>query len=71
MERKEDYDAIQSGEIEYLAALEHIDLKTKLMMKNHTKKQLAEKYALCFILHYFPKDHPTYKVAKAKEMEGY
>lgn len=51
---------------EYLMALEHIDLKAKQMMKNYTKKQLAEKYALYFITLHFPKDHPTRKVAQAK-----
>ena len=72
MEIKEDYDAIQTDEIEYLGALDSIAFKAKQMMKNYTKKQLAEKYALYFITLHFPKDHPTYKVAKAKlEGEGY
>lgn len=61
---QEDYDAIQTHEIEYLKALEHIDLKTKAMMENYTKKQLAKKYACYFITLHYPKDHPTRKVAK-------
>lgn len=55
---------------EYLMALEHIDLKTKAMMKNYTKKQLAKKYACYFITLHYPKDHPTRKVAKFELEEG-
>ena len=51
---------------EYLMALEHIDLKTKAMMKKFTKKQLAKMVACYFIAFHYPKDHPTRKVAKAK-----
>lgn len=67
---QEDYDAIQTHEIEYLKALEHIDLKTKAMMENYTKKQLAKKHACYFITLHYPKDHPTYKVAKFELEEG-
>ena len=38
MEIKEDYDAIQTDEIEYLGALDSIAFKAKQMMKNYTKK---------------------------------